>query len=121
MNNNDHDILFNFTQIANRVLIVNISSMCVVSNMMINPETYSNVDEEFMTLMKSFVSLFFEKKWTLSQYNLLKKLIIDINNDKNNFGTTDSKNKIIYINNKLIDDFCNNKKSIPKSEDAFTK
>ena len=85
VNNNDHDILFNFTQIANRVLIVNISSMCVVSNMMINPETYSNVDEEFMTLMKSFVSLFFEKKWTLSQYNLLKKLIIDINNDKNNF------------------------------------
>ena len=36
----DHDIILNFTQIANKLLVVNIESLCVVQNLIINPECY---------------------------------------------------------------------------------
>lgn len=55
----------------------------------------------------------------------LKSMNIDIKgvyfyNDEKNAGISDNNNKIIYINNKLIDDFCDNKKPLLERIKLFT-
>lgn len=57
--------------------------------------------------------------------NYLKSMNIDIKsvyfyNDEKNAGISDNNNKIIYINNKLIDDFCDNKKTLLEKIRLFT-
>lgn len=99
----DHDIILNFTQIANKLLVVNIESLCVVQNLIINPECYSNVDNEFMELTKSFVLLFFDKKWTLKQYEFLLELVNQINNDKNNFDNYKTLSALLAISDEDLD------------------
>lgn len=79
------DIIINFTQIANRIIVFNLKSFSVVETIIINPETYSNVDREFSRLIKIFVKKFFTKRWSRLQMDYFYKLVNDINKDQKQF------------------------------------
>jgi hypothetical protein len=78
-------IIINFTQISGRFIVFEFISNLIVSNYTVNPEDFSNIDREYMRIVKEFIKLFFEKSWSISQYQYLVKLIQDIKKENHNF------------------------------------
>ena len=81
----NHRIIINFTQISGRFIIFDFSINNIIANYIVNPEDFSNIDREYLNLIKYFIVLFFKKSWTISQYQYLVNLNKEINTDNNNF------------------------------------
>ena len=101
--NNNNNIVINFSQIAGKILLFNFLSFNIINNFIINPEDYSKIDNEYMTLLKTFLNKIFQKIWTLSQYFYFKKLIEDINNNKKDFSNYKKLTILILTNDKNLD------------------
>ena len=78
------DIILNFTQIAGKFLIYNTFSNSVVGNYIINQKDYVTTESDYLMNLRKLICAFFEKIWSVKQYELLCEIIDTICNKKNN-------------------------------------
>jgi len=81
------DIILNFTQIAGKFLIYNTLSNSVIGNYIINQKDYVTTELEYLSNLRELICAFFDKVWSVKQYEFLCQIIDAIceeNNNKNN-------------------------------------
>ena len=70
-----NDIILNFTQIAGKFLLYNTLSNTVVGNYIINQKDYVTTEFEYLNNLRQLINAFFEKVWSVKQYEFLCQLI----------------------------------------------
>ena len=83
LNNFCTDIILNFTQIAGKFLIFNILSNTIIGNYVINQKDYVTTESNYLSNLRILINTFFNKVWSIKQYECLCELINSIC-DKNN-------------------------------------
>ena len=69
------DIILNFTQIAGKFLIYNTISNSILGNYIVNQKDYVTTESEYLYNVRLLISAFFEKIWSVKQYEYLCHLI----------------------------------------------
>ena len=77
------DIILNFTQIAGKFLIYNTLSNSVIGNYIINQKDYVTTESEYLFNLRQLICAFFDKIWSVKQYELLCEIINTICNNNN--------------------------------------
>ena len=80
------DIILNFTQIAGKFLIYNTLSNSVIGNYIINQKDYVTTESEYLFNLRQLICAFFDKIWSVKQYELLCEIINTICNNNDNFN-----------------------------------
>ena len=91
-----NDIILNFTQIAGKFLVFNTLSISVIGNYLINQKDYVTTESGYLLNLRKLICIFFEKVWSVKQYEYLCTIINNIceekKNDENNNENNNNKN-----------------------------
>ena len=91
------DIILNFTQISGKFLIYNTLSNTVIGNYIINQKDYVTTESDYLSNLRKLICAFFDKVWSVKQYEYLCKLINTIcgqNQNENENENIKEKNNI---------------------------
>ena len=84
VNDNCRDIIFNFSQIAGKIIVFNFYSNSIIGNYIINhKDLEEDGDNNNLNSIYNFINLFVNKTWTLKQYETASIIIENIINTKN--------------------------------------
>ena len=122
------DVILNFTQIAGKFLIYNISSNTVIGNYIISQKDYVTTESEYLSNLRQLICVFFEKIWSVRQYEYLSNLINiicgknrDQQDEKNKINILEELKKLSFLLNMASNDEDDNLSLILKKQEyTFT-
>ena len=95
------DIILNFTQIAGKFLIYNTYSNSLVGNYIINQKDYVTTESDYLSNLRKLICAFFEKIWSVKQFELLCVIIDTICNRNKNENDDNKKVNVLEELKKL--------------------
>ena len=121
LKDNCNDIILNFTQIAGKFLIFNTLSNSVIGNYLVNQKDYVTTESEYLLYLRKLIFTFFEKVWSVKQYEYLCTIINNICEKNKNINILEELKKLALLLNMASNDVDDNLSLIlQKQEYTFT-
>ena len=120
------DIILNFTQVAGKFLVYNTLSNSVVGNYILNQDDYVTTESEYLYSLRQLLSAFFQKVWSVKQYefycNLINRICHLNKNEENKVNIMEELKKLALLLSMASNDEGDNLSLILKTQQfTFTE